>query len=242
MFDQKSIEQLGFYVYALFNSESKIPFYVGKGTGNRVFAHVACALEDETESDKYETIRAIQSVGKTVKHVILRHAMSNEEALLVEASIIDLLSYTGVNLTNEVAGHHSHDNGLMTTNEIIRKYNAPPLKSLDDPSIIININKTYSRGTGDAGIYEATRASWVVHEDRRKEVRYALSEFRGIIVEVFQINEWYPVEGKDKNGNPKTRWAFNGCIAEDQIRNKYVNRSVAHVKKPGAANPIRYTL
>lgn len=242
MFDQKTIEQLGSYVYALFDSESKLPFYVGKGTGNRVFSHVACSLDDEAESDKYEKIRSIQSAGKSVKHVILRHAMSKEEALLVEASIIDLLLYAGLNLTNEIAGHHSHDNGLMTTNEIIRKYNAPPLTSLDDPSIIININKTYCRGTGGAGIYEATRASWVVHKNRRNEVKYALSEFRGIIVEVFQIEEWYPVDGKDKNGNPKTRWAFNGRIADDQIRNKYVNRSVAHIKKRGAANPIRYTL
>jgi len=242
MFDQKTIEQLGFYVYALFDSDSKFPFYIGKGKGKRVFNHVACALDNETENDKYETIRKIYSAGKAVKHIILRHEMSSDEAFLVEASIIDFLTYAGINLTNEVAGHHSSYSGLMTADEIIRKFNAPPLESLEDPSIIININKTYSRGTGDAGIYEATRTSWVIHKNRRNEVKYALSEFRGIIIEVFQINEWYPVEGKDKNGKPKTRWAFNGCIAEDKIRNKYVNHSVAHIKKPGAANPIRYTL
>lgn len=77
-------------------------------------------------------------------------------------------------------------------------------------------------------------------------MRYALSEYRGLIVEVFEIiGDWYEVprpEKKNKNGESQIRWAFKGKVAEDQIRNKYINKSVAHLKKPGAANPIRYTV
>jgi len=244
MFDINTIEKIKCYVYALFDSESKFPFYIGKGTGNRVFDHVACALKESNEGDKYETIRKIKAEGRQVNHVIIRHFMTDDEALLVEACIIDLLARMDINLTNLALGQHSSINGLMTADEIIRKYNALPLKSLEDPVIIININKTYSRCSSSPydDIYNATRASWVVHENRTKTIRYALSEYHGIIVEVFQINRWYKVQSKNQSGKDKTRWAFDGIKAADEIRNKYINRTISHVKKRGAANPIRYTL
>ena len=156
--------------------------------------------------------------------------------------MIDYSRFFGHDLTNIVLGHNSVDNGVMSTDEIIRMYNAPPLDSLEDPAIIININKTYVRGTGSQGIYKATKERWVVDKNRLKQIRYALSEYRGLIVEVFKIGDWYPVEVKDKNGKPRTRWGFNGKVAEKSIREKYINKSVAHTKQPGASNPIRYTL
>ena len=35
---------------------------------------------------------------------------------------------------------------------------------------------------------------------------------------------------------------FDGDVAEKSVRTIYLNKSIAHVKKQGAANPIRYTL
>ena len=40
MFDEKTKSELKFYVYLLINPETKTPFYVGKGQGNRVFDHL----------------------------------------------------------------------------------------------------------------------------------------------------------------------------------------------------------
>ena len=148
----------------------------------------------------------------------------------------------GINLTNEVLGHNAIDSGLMTSDEIIRRYNAELLDKLSDPAIIININKTYKRGCGSEGIYDATKESWVIAKHRRNETRYALSEYRGLIVEVYKIEDWYSVETKDKNGNSKIRWGFNGKVAKEEVRNKYINKSVAQTKKRGASNPIRYKI
>ena len=150
-------------------------------------------------------------------------------------------SYLNLPLTNEVLGHNSIDSGLMTANEVIRKYNAEPLSELCDPVIIININRTYKRGRGE-GIYIATKESWAVDKNRIKAIEYVLSEYRGLIVEVYKIEEWYPVDTKDKNGKPKIRWGFNGDVAEDNVRSKYINKSVAHIKKKGSSNPVRYRL
>ena len=241
-FDHKTTENLKSYVYALLDPESGKPFYIGKGKGNRVFSHVDCALESDAVNDKCDKIREIKAKGKHVKHVIIRHGMTDKVAFEVESALIDFISYLDLPLTNKVLGHNSIDSGLMTANEAIRKYNAEPLTELRDNVVIININKTYKQGRGEEGIYIATKDSWVVNEKRIKSVEYVLSEYRGLIVEVYKVNEWYPVETIDKNGKSKIRWGFNGRVAEPSIRNKYINKSVAHIKKKGASNPVRYRL
>ncbi len=39
-----------------------------------------------------------------------------------------------------------------------------------------------------------------------------------------------------------TGYGFNGCVAPNEIRNLYINKSVKHTKKKGAAQTIRYNL
>lgn len=242
MFDQKTIEKLGYYVYALIDPRNEKPFYIGKGLGNRVFNHLHCALDQETISDKYNVIRTIIQNNCEVGHIIIRHGLNENQAFEIESTLIDLLNYLSFDITNEVAGHNTYESGVMTTDEVIRLYNAQPLTILEDSVIIININKTYKRGKGSNSIYQATKESWVVGKQRREEVTHALSEYRGLIVEVFEIDNWFPVQTKDKKGKDKIRWGFNGEIATSEIRNKYINKSIAHIKKKGAANSIRYRL
>lgn len=166
--------------------------------------------------------------------------MTEKEAFEIEASIIDFGNKFGFEFSNLVLGHHSNGKGLMTVDEIIRVHNAKPLIELTDPVIIININKKYVRGNSSYKIYESTKQAWVVGEQKRKTTKYALSEYCGIVIEVFEILEWYEIE--TPNNIRKNRWGFNGVIAKPEIREKYINKSLAHTKKRGAANPIKYRL
>lgn len=243
MFDQKTIEALGYYVYALVDPRTKKPFYIGKGKANRVFTHMECITDESFElniNEKFDIIREIQSIGQQVEHVVIRHGLSEEDAFVLESALIDFSRHFGIVISNEVVGHDTRLFGIMTCDEISRKYNAEPLTVLDDPAIIININRQYKPGKTE--FYESTRTSWVISKKRRETVTYALSEYRGLIVEVFEITKWSPVETTDKKGQPKIRWAFDGNVAPDGIRNKYLNKSIRHTKKKGAANPIRFIL
>ena len=236
MFDQITSEKLKFYVYCLIDPRDEKPFYIGKGKENRVFEHARSSIKNELNSDKLDKIREIRSNGLKVKHIIIRHGLSEDEAFKVESSLIDFMRHFGKGLTNEVFGHGTFKFGLMTANEIISAYNAKPLNSLQHNVVIININKTYERAKGGISIYKATHESWIISEKRRSILEYALSEYKGIIVGVYKINEWY------KSPDGPRRWGFEGEEANDNIKQIYLNKSVKHTKKRGAANPIKYRL
>lgn len=74
MFTADVIKQLQYYVYRLIDPRTGQTFYIGKGKGNRVFAHINDALKDydgesyeEKEEDetsaKINQIREIRRAG-----------------------------------------------------------------------------------------------------------------------------------------------------------------------------------
>lgn len=237
-FDKKTEEAIGYYVYCLIDPRTNKPFYIGKGKANRVFAHAHDALENSTETDKLDTIRDIIGQGLEVGHVIVRHGMNEETAFAIETALIDFGTHFDLGLTNAVSGHKSSAFGLMTVDEIRRKYTAEPLDVLGEGCVVININRTYQRAKGTKSYYEATKQMWVINEKRIPGLKYVLAEYGSFIVEVFEVDPggWYKVE--DDNG--RTRWGFNGKQAPDEVRNLYLNRSIK--KKRGAANPVMYRL
>jgi hypothetical protein len=236
MFDTKTQKEIGSYVYCLIDPRNNQPFYVGEGKENRVFDHAEDALKNSEATDKLEIIRAILKAGMKVNHVIIRHGLDQQTALEIESAIIDFSRFLKLDLSNEVLGHHSGLNGIMSADELMRKYSAKPLEQLEDGCVIININRKYRRANGPMDIYEATKQMWVISDKRIPSIKYVLSEYRGFIVEVFEVDPsgWYKIP--DENG--RMRWGFTGKQAEPGFRAKYLNRAIE--KKRGAANPITF--
>lgn len=247
MFDEKTKQNLKYYVYFLIESGTKKPFYIGKGKDDRVFNHMECALESETSNDKYNRIREILNSGKKLEHIIVRHGLTEKMALEIEASLIDTFDYLKTGITNIAGGQKSIEKGLMTSDEVKRLYNADKLEKIETNCIVININKKYERGSGENTIYNATKETWTIDKIKLSELKYVLSEYRGLIVEVFEVETWYEKERgytprAKKFGQTKIGYGFDGKVANEQIRNRYINKSIAHTKKKGAASAIRYNL
>jgi hypothetical protein len=222
MFDENTVQYLDYYVYLLLDPRDNMPFYVGKGTGNRVFAHLNGALkETDKESLKYDVIRSINDENRELQYVIVRHVLDEKTAYEVEAALIDALEYTKYNKTNIMGGHHSEERGLMTAEEITRLYNAVPLTSIPIDVVVININRKYKRGSSREDIYEAIKEAWVIARWRREKIRYILAEYRGLIVEVFELDKWYPVDNKV---------GFTVKRTIPDVREQYINKSVAALK------------
>lgn len=232
-FDTKTEQEIGYYVYGLVDPRISKIFYIGKGVGNRVFSHGIVADRTDLETRKLNILREIKEANLEVELLILRHGMTEEESFLVESTLIDVLNYSGFDLTNIVSGHNASLYGISTVNELNQKYGAEPLKTISDDCIIININSTYDTAKKTKSVYEVTRGDWVISKTKTKTLKYALAEYKGFIVEVFEIES----DGWEQFGKRKR---FTGKVAGNNIRELYLNKRV--VKKKGSANPIRYKL
>ena len=246
-FDEKTKKALGYYVYMLIDPRDRKPFYVGKGHENRVFDHIKDAFNNTNIlTDKYDIIREIGA--DKVEHVIITHGLKTEkEAYRIESIIIDLMSFSGISLSNKVLGHHANEIGVMTTDEIIRLYNAEQLNFIGNDCVIININGQYNRAFEKDEIYKATKEIWRMSKNRLKNIKYVLSEYRGLIVEVFEVDKWYKKErpygmNTKKAGQNYIGYGFEGHIAPESVRDLYINKSIAHKKVQGRSNPITYQL
>ena len=74
-------------------------------------------------------------------------------------------------------------------------------------------------------IYDATKETWTINKNKLPNVKYVLSEYKGLIVEVFEVEEWYEKERgytpkSKKYGQTKTGYGFNGKIAKNEIRDE----------------------
>lgn len=119
---------------------------------------------------------------------------------------------------------NSIENGLMSSEEVKRKYNAMPLNSIPNNTIIININGSYKNASGTDKIYMATKERWRMKDPRAGKIKYVLSEFKGLIVEVFEVHKWYAIErkynpGSKKSGQTYIGFGFNGQVTSNKVRN-----------------------
>jgi hypothetical protein len=230
-------EKLKTYVYRLIDPRNGETFYVGKGRGNRVFAHIR--LEDQLEGDeldnKVKRIREIRLAGFEVAHVIHRHGLDEKTAFEVEGALID--AYPG--LTNVAGGAGNNDYGAMHAREIIDRYCAEPAV-FHHKAMLINVNRT----AAESSLYEATRYAWKVSRAKARQAEVILATVQGVIVGAFVADDW--LEATPENFPTRSavqgRFGFVGREASEDIKSLYVRKRVPdEFRKRGAANPIKYT-
>lgn len=102
------------------------------------------------------------------------------------------------------------------------------IKKFDEPTLLIRINKLYKEGMSCVKLYESTRKHLYA-------VKIACSVYKGIVKEVYTIDKWF-----DSIGLNEGRKYFEDDIAPEEIRSKYLGKSVHGFLKKGASNPVMY--
>ena len=202
-FSDETCKKLKSYVYALVDPRDDHVFYIGKGKGNRVFAHVEEAISSEkvakqaNEKEKIARIKEIDKSGNKVKHYILRSGLTNEMAEELEATLIDLLELENLGfkriITNINRGIDHDERGAKSVEEV-EEYFAPAIKfDPDDKILCLNIAKSYGK---TKTVYEAAKEAWGLNEKRRNKVTHILAISNGIVRGVFRPTGWYDVDDK----------------------------------------------
>jgi len=238
-FSSKVCEQLGCYVYMYIDPRTGQPFYVGKGVKNRCFAHEA----DAAESAKTQRIRALAKAGLKPRIDLLKYGLTAPEALLVEATAIDLLGRPP--LLNAVRGHGSRHGSRADVRSIRALIDARPVNIIH-PVMLINVSRLYRPLMSPQEVYEITRSAWRVGPQRAKAT-FALSVYRGTVREVFAVAGWHPAgstllhnSGAGHKKRNDGRWEFVGSVAPARVRGRYIDRSVQQYLPRGSQNPICY--
>lgn len=244
-FSAQVIEKLKNYVYLYSHPTTNEVFYIGKGKGNRVFSH----LKDAKKSEKVVQLKKLQEQGLKPKIEILIHGIEDGKVVeKIEMSVIDLIGLD--NLTNKQKGKYSARNGRMSIDQINAMYQMKEV-SIEEPSVLIRINKAFRYSMTPMELYDFTRGIWRVKLENAVKAKYAFAIYDGIIQEVYNIVQWFPAgttyntrkdPESDEKGSSKygDRCEFVGNIAPAEIRDKYRYKSVSHYFKPGNQNPIKY--
>ena len=260
-FSEKALESLnGYYVYALIDPRTNDVFYIGKGIGNRVFSHEAeSGKSPKSEREKLRKIQNIENDGFSVKRIIVNWGLSEPEAFIAEATLINLFNIISANpLTNIVAGHHVHES--LSVEDFELQYGAEMLKpeEIKHNILVIKINKLYRRNMSNYEIYDAVRGMWKasLKSIKARNVKYVFAVYNSLIVGVYKPDEWHYVHEKidlpqhDKLDDESFERLkdrvyflcknFNNLDEEGRF---YLHKSIAELKvNQSAQNPISYLI
>lgn len=189
--------ELGLYVYALIDPRTFVPFYVGKGRGERFASHGYDAIydsefdrEDQSATSlKISKIREIRDEGSEPEIWIIRHGMNSPaEYTSVEAASIDLLQSFPV--VPAVEGVHRYPNqhleqlknarkeasrghGIMRLSDLVAEMAAPELK-FEGPLLTVTLRDWVDNPEGESmpgGLKRygyGYKSEWLPSEERKK--------------------------------------------------------------------------
>ncbi|EGP5243503.1 TPA: hypothetical protein U2L08_000412 [Enterococcus faecium] len=213
-------EKHPYYVYCLVDPRNNQTFYIGKGKGNRIFAHRQAALstlrksdlleENETSSTlKIKTIQEINRMNLQILSYILSYGLTESEA-------------------------YASENALILAVKVRDAFNLCKDESKEYP-----IDDSFR---DDNNLKSRTLGNWVIGRDKIHLIRYVIAVNTGAdnaVVAAYKVSSQYSESKKFENG--RTRYAFQALSKrEDTLRelNLY-KRSLPDIKF-GSGSAIAY--
>lgn len=187
-------QELKYYVYALTYKENneEVIFYIGKGKGDRVFAHFDDANKlkeeglEEALSGKHRKILDKECFAYIVKAGL----KDQDEAFKYEALLIDLLwDFKSIDLQNKVKGHDEW--GKSRVELVDARYSKPiDLEEYCQKNNLSILGFKIDVDSYNSGLYKDHRAilegRWTIDQKRIETVDYVVALHQGLIYGVYK--------------------------------------------------------
>ena len=121
-------------------------------------------------------------------------------------------------------------------------------RDLEENIVIIKINQSYREEMSALELYDVTRGCWKRKLESVEKAEYVLAVAYGIVKEVYKVDRWFSADQLNRetiNDEPEDhvgRIAFEGSVADESVRSKYLEKSVANLYKFGEADPVKVFL
>jgi uncharacterized protein len=227
--------EIGTYVYRLIDPRSGHTFYVGKGRGDRVFAHAQNQLkgqetsQDDKDNEDYlseknKRITEIITDQLEVLYVIHRHSMEtvakelihevrssreNEQAVLT--SISDKIAYeVEAALIDAYEGLSNIANGHGNSERGCQHAEQLQSKYQKEPLIARHRLIAFSIGNGHRNakgdLDKAVRLAWRANLEKARRQNYVLAHDSGQVIDVFEVSEDDWLEATPENFCDEISW------------------------------------
>ncbi len=235
-FTENSIIQLRYYVYILVDPRNNEVFYVGKGSGNRVFMHES----EDRYGEKNSIITNIQESGAEVKKYIVYSGMNEAEAFAVEAGIINLIntasSFHFTKLTNEQTPHNTFL-PCLTVDEYDAHYSGKSLEMSDFPDsekmMLVNLKTKSMQVLYSQELIRNKLLFFGSISGNQERPLVLLPVFRGFIVGAYTVLEW-KVEEQTTKRTTRQYYVPNTIEINDALSERYSHKCVSSIMKPNS--------
>ena len=111
-------------------------------------------------------------------------------------------------------------------------------EDITEKIIAFNLRQSYHANMTERELYDCTRGCWRISLENAQQCAYAFSVYENIIKEVYKIEKWLSAEELQRETVPNEqdesgRYGFEGEIAENEIRDKYLGKSLENICKKG---------
>ena len=240
-FSPETAEAIGSYVYALLDprvskSDPRRIFYVGKGAGQRCFAHAVAEVRWERTKEpnpKLQLVREIRQVTCAPPPIeLIAHRLSDDESHQLEAALISVLQTDG----NLVAGKYGADYSL-SADDIEGQYSNPLGEAeIGHRILLVSLNGGKHLPPfpeiAESDMPRRILKFWPLSERSANQVEYIVGVYQQLTRRVFKVHQadGHAVHerintGEKKNGLPNWKRAFQG-ERDREMEALWINRRI----------------
>lgn len=226
-----------YYVYVYTDPDTHRPFYIGKGTGHRVWQHMHFG---KPRNEKQRMLQELFAEHRNPIVEIVQWGLTSREAERAEAALIE---YFGLkHLSNEQTGRGTEKINAEFLEYILHDAKLEQYRYGTEVAII-KVGEGYRPGMSRFELYDLVRGPWLApNSEDIKRCDTILVVLRNWVIDVYRHPVWTfagETARMSRENNEKGGLEFTANFASPATRNKYVGRRLTFTLVKGSVKVTR---